>query len=150
MACYPGYIWQLLKDYKMNLIKTLRITAIILLVATVSACVSTQTVSRNQANDSTLSCDSIATRLGEVQAAKSYAKSNQGVSGANVAAALLFLPALIANNANTSSMIKSMEARELTLNGYYQSRQCTSPIPKYGNKEIKRKIKAGDTLESFS
>ncbi len=130
--------------------KTFRPAAIILLAATISACVSTQTVSKNQTNDLSLDCDSLATRLGEVQAARNYAKSNQGLSGSNVAAALFFWPALLVNNSNTSSMIRSMDEREAVLSGYYQSNQCTTTVPTFDNKEIKKKIKAGDTLESFS
>ncbi len=134
----------------MKLVKTFRIISTSLLFITVSACVSTQTVPKEQANDATLNCESIATRLGEVRAARSYAKANQGVSGANVAAALLFWPALIVNNNNTRAMVKSMDAREATLNDFYASNQCSTAIPVYKNKEIRKKIKEGNTLESFS
>lgn len=134
----------------MSIQKTLKMTAIIAVTMTMSACVSTQTVSEKQVNDADLTCDSIATRVGEVRAARNYAKANKGVSGANVAAALFFWPALLVNNSNTTSMIKSMEAREAVLVGYYEQKQCSDAIPEYDNSEIKKKIKSKDTLESFS
>ena len=134
----------------MSIQKSLKIAAIIAASATITACVSTQTVAEKQANDSELTCSSIATRIGEVQAARSYAKANRGVSGANVAAALFFWPALLVNNSNTSSMIKSMDSRETVLVGYFDSNKCSDTIPEYENSEIRKKIKAKDTLESFS
>jgi len=134
----------------MSIQKRLKITAIITMTMVVSGCVSTQTVSEKQVNDADLTCDSIATRIGEVRAARSYAKANKGVSGANVAAALFFWPALLVNNSNTTSMIKSMDARETVLVGYYEQKQCADTIPEYDNSEIKKKIKNKDTLESFS
>lgn len=134
----------------MSIPKALRTAAIISITAVLSACVSTQTVSEKQVNDSELTCESMATRLGEVRAARNYAKANRGVSGANVAAALFFWPALLVNNSNTSSMIKSMDTREAVLVGYYESNNCSTAIPEYSNSEIKKKIKNKDTLESFS
>ena len=128
----------------------LKSAAIVAVTLTISACVSTQTVAEKQVSDSELACNSIATRIGEVRSARNYAKANRGVSGANVAAALFFWPALLVNNSNTSSMIKSMDARESVLVGYYENKQCKDTIPEYDNAEIKKKIKAKDTLESFS
>ena len=128
----------------------IKVAIIVAATATMTACVSTQTVPETQANDSTLTCDSIATRLGEVRSARNYAKANRGVSGANVAAALFFWPALISNNTKTTSMIKSMDSRESVLVGYYDSNNCSDTFPEYKNAEIKKKIKAQDTLESFS
>lgn len=130
--------------------KNLKLVAFIAASMSLTACVSTQTVSEKQVNDSELTCSSIATRIGEVRAASNYAKANRGVSGANVAAALFFWPALLVNNSNTSNMIKSMESRETVLVGYYSSNNCSDTIPEYENAEIKKKIKAKDTLESFS
>lgn len=134
----------------MNLIKQFRLIVILAASLTTTACVSTQTVSTKQVNDATLSCSSIATRLGEVRSGKRYAKANQGLSGSNLAAALLFWPALLVNTQNTNNMIKSMDEREAVLVGYYNNKNCTDPIPSYSNKQIKQKIKSGDTEESFT
>lgn len=126
-------------------------TAVIMATTVIlSGCVSTSTVSASQVNDQDLTCDSIATRIGEVDAARSFAKSKRGVSSENVAAALFFWPALIANNSNTTRMINSMDARSETLNGLYQGKNCSSEVPSYTSREIQKKIKASDTLESFS
>lgn len=134
----------------MNHIKQLRLVTVIAACVAITGCVSTKTVSKEQINDVGLSCASIATRIGEVQAARNYAKSNQGLSGSNVAAALFFWPALLVNNSNTSNMIKSMDERESVLIGYYKTNNCTDAVPTYSNKEIKKKIKSSDTLEAFS
>lgn len=134
----------------MNIKKHLRIATIIVVSTIITACVSTQTVAEKQVNDSELTCSSIATRIGEVRAGRNYAKANRGLSGANVAAFLFFWPALLVNNSNTSGMIKSMDARETVLAGYFEANNCTDAIPEYENAEIKKKIKAKNTLESFS
>ena len=128
----------------------LNITVVMATTFALSGCVSTSTVSANQANDQDLSCESIATRLGEVDAAKRFAKAKRGASTENIAAVIFFWPALVANTANTNKMISSMDARNLTLNELYQSNGCSSEVPTYTTKEIRKKIKAGDTLESFT
>jgi hypothetical protein len=121
----------------------------ITLAASMVACVSTKTVSENQVDDSTLTCESLATRLGEVRSAKAYAQANRGASGSNVMAALFFWPALLVNNSNTSDMIESMNQRESVLAGLYESNSCSEIVPEYDTKEMKKKLKSGDTLESF-
>jgi len=135
---------------KFSLIKKWLLVSIIGLTFGLTGCVSTSTVSSIQTGDGDLECNEIATRIGEVQAARSYASSKKGASGENVAAVLFFWPALLVNSSNTSKMIDSMNARETRLSGLYDEKQCTDEIPQYTNEEIQEKLKNKDTLESFS
>ena len=120
------------------------------LTSSLMACVSTKTVSSEQVDDTQLGCASLATRIGEVRGGRDYAKANRGLSGSNVMAALFFLPALVVNNNNTADMIKSMDEREGVLTGLYEKNECSDEIPTYDTKEMKKKLKSGDTLETFS
>lgn len=133
----------------MNRNKTPKFLALIALTATLSACVSTKTITKNQVADTQLLCSSVATRIGEVRGARDYARSNKGISGSNVAAALFFWPALLVNNSNTTKMIESMNEREAVLSGLYDGKNCSDTIPSYEVKEMKKKFKSGDTQESF-
>ena len=130
--------------------KLLKILTIGLGTAALTGCVATNTISTTQLNDKDLACDSIATRIGEVTAAKNFAQSKKGASGENVAAALFFWPALLVNNSNTTQMISSMDARKSTLTSLYNDKGCQNEIPTYTNKEIREKIKTKKTLEQFS
>ena len=118
-------------------------------IVTVSGCVTTKTLSPKQVGDQDLSCDSLATRIGEVRAAREYAIAKRGASTENVAALILFWPALVTNNSNTNEMISSMDAREIELTTLYNDKKCASPIPQYDNKEIAEKLKSGNTEEAF-
>jgi len=129
---------------------TLKPIMLIVLSVGLTACVSTKTVTSNQVDDSQLGCASLATRIGEVRSARDYAQANRGASGSNVMAALFFWPALLVNNSNTSDMIKSMEEREGVLTGLYENNTCSDAIPHWDTKEMKKKLKNHDTLESFS
>ena len=128
----------------------IRVLVMIALSASMTACVSTKTVVKTQVDDSSLGCDSLAIRIGEIQSARDYAKANRGASGSNVMAALFFWPALLVNNSNTSDMIKSMDEREATLNGLYKVANCQDEIPHWDTAQMKKKLKAGDTQESFN
>ena len=132
----------------MKLLKILTISATASI--TLAGCVSTNTISTTQINDKDLTCDSIATRIGEVTAAKNFAKAKRGASTENITAALFFWPALLANNSNTSQMINSMDARATTLTSLYNEKSCADEIPTYTNAEIREKIKTKNTLEPFS
>lgn len=115
-----------------------------------AGCVSTNTVSSIQTGDKDLGCNEIATRIGEVQGARSYASSKKGASGENVAAVLFFWPALLVNSSNTTKMIDSMNAREARLAELYDEKECTAEIPQYTAEEMEEKLKNKDTLETFS
>ena len=129
--------------------KIVKLFTTMLIALSFTACVSTKTVTSIQVDDGQLGCVSLATRIGEVRSARDYAQANRGVSGSNVMAALFFWPALLVNNSNTGDMIESMEKRESVLVGLYDNKQCSESIPEYDTKEIKKKLKVGDTLESF-
>ena len=62
-----------------------------------SACVSPEVVSQNKVNDENLSCQQIGVELGQLAQIRSEARKGKTASGANVAAVLLFWPAVIGN-----------------------------------------------------
>lgn len=91
---------------------------------TLSACVNPERVSENKVSDTTLDCQGIANELAQISNLKREAKKGTGLSGANVAAVLVFWPAAIGNYANGNEALKAAEKRENVLINLAQQRKC--------------------------
>ena len=86
------------------LLKTVTATV---LVCFLSACASPTVVQSKQSRDSEMSCDQLKAANAEAQDFESKARKERGVTGTNVAAAILFWPAMIGTYKNTE---EAMEA----------------------------------------
>lgn len=78
--------------------------------------------------DSQLTCDELALEITKTRSLKEEAQSNKGMSGQNVAWALLFWPAIFANESNNSDAIRAADERLFYLYGYYEDQGCTTPV----------------------
>ncbi len=124
-----------------------RLMLMVLLVVVVSGCVSSRTIVERQIGDDQLACAEIAERIGELDGLKTLAEAESGVSGKNVAAGLLFWPAIIGNQMKAGDNIETVNNRKAVLVGYYQDRSCSNAIPSFTADEIKTKIKNDELKE---
>jgi len=84
--------------------------------------------------DSRLNCDELAMEIRRTRDLRAEAESNKGLSGQNVAWALLFWPGIFANEASNNDAIRVADERLRYLNHYYNERECTTlgltgPLP---------------------
>lgn len=89
-----------------------------------AACVNPERVNTTQANDAALSCADINAQFSKIAAIKAEAAKGTGLSGQNVAAALLFWPAAAGNYMNGSEAIKAADARHAVLTNLATAKKC--------------------------
>ncbi|CRL12979.1 hypothetical protein [Phaeobacter italicus] len=91
---------------------------------TLSGCVSPDVVTKTQVGDSKLTCGEIETQLVQLEEIRAEAKKGKTVSGANVAAALLFWPAIIGNHANATEALAAANERHEVLVALANKKRC--------------------------
>lgn len=103
---------------KMKLITSL--AAVIIL----AACASPEVVKKTKAGDSELGCDGLKNAIAEAQEFEDAARKERTVTGKNVAAAILFWPALIGTYSNTEEAINAATNRQKHLEKLAQTKGC--------------------------
>lgn len=98
---------------------TLMVGAILL-----SACVSPEVVQRTSVNDNSLSCEEIKVQLTQLEEIRGEAAKGKTASGANVAAAILFWPAIIGNYQNAKQALEAANARHEVLVALARKKRC--------------------------
>ena len=93
-------------------------------VISLSACVSPDVVQTNSINDDALTCGQIQQQIGQLEQIRSEAKKGKTASGANVAAAILFWPAVIGNYANANEALEAANKRQEVLVALYKRKRC--------------------------
>ena len=101
-------------------------TVLVLTVATIAAagCASPTVVNETEVGDDRLSCAQLEQEMKVAQRYEEAARDERGVTGTNVAAALLFWPGLIATAANTDEAIDAAQERQDHLRELYRARNC--------------------------
>ena len=94
------------------------------IIALLSACASPEVVSERQVGDSALSCSEIKSELREADKFKDRARSEKGVTGTNVAAALFFWPAMLVTYSNAEEAIRAAEDRTDFLMDLADRKKC--------------------------
>ena len=94
------------------------------IIALLSACASPEVVSERQVGDSALSCSEIKSELREAEKFKDRARSEKGVTGTNVAAALFFWPAMLVTYSNAEEAIRAAEGRTDFLMDLADRKKC--------------------------
>lgn len=94
--------------------------------AVFGGCATPTVVESKQANDRTMSCDSLKTSYIEAKDFESKARKERGVTGTNVAAAILFWPAMIGTYKNTEDAIEAAKDRQKHLEAIAAEKKCTS------------------------
>lgn len=90
----------------------------------VTACATPTVVNIVQPGDTLLSCAELREQIAEAQAFEHQAREERGVTGENVAAVVLFWPALLATYSNTEDAINAASERRDYLMSLYRSGRC--------------------------
>jgi len=91
-----------------------------------SACVTPEVVQTSKLDDSALTCEQIRTEVAQLDDIRAEARKGKTVSGENVAAALLFWPAIISNNVNANEALDAANRRQEVLVGLSRQKGCTA------------------------
>jgi hypothetical protein len=91
-----------------------------------SACATNQKVATNQLGDTALSCADIQTEDKKLDELLEKAQHNKGVSGANVAAVLLFWPAAVGNYMDADKAEQLVTKRKSVLADLYKAKSCAA------------------------
>ena len=83
----------------------------LVLVASLAGCATPTVVQTRQASDASLTCDQIKGQIVEAENFEKAARKDRTVTGTNVAAAILFWPALIGTYSNTEEAINAAKER---------------------------------------
>lgn len=76
--------------------------------------------------DSRLDCQQLAIEITRTRELRAEAQSNTGMSGQNVAWALVFWPAIFANESSNADAIRAADDRLRYLYVYYEDRECNT------------------------
>jgi hypothetical protein len=106
----------------------LELAILVSVVAVVLASCAPSVQSYDPFIDSQLSCDELAIEITKTRSLKAEAQANKGLSGQNVAWALVFWPAIFANEANNSEAIRAADERLFHLYRYYEAKECSTPL----------------------
>ncbi len=74
--------------------------------------------------DSDLSCSEIRSEITRANSARTEAGKNRGLSGQNVAWAILFLPGVVANEYSNDRVQRAADERIGNLNRLYSAKRC--------------------------
>jgi hypothetical protein len=103
------------------LLKTVTATVLVFFL---SACASPTVVQSKQTRDSEMSCDQLKAANSEAQEFEAKARKERGVTGTNVAAAILFWPAMIGTYKNTEEAIEAAKDRQKHLEKIADEKKC--------------------------
>lgn len=104
--------------------RNLWIVTAVLAGTTLMGCASPTVVQSKQTNDSEMSCAALKNAYAEAQEFESKARKERGVTGTNVAAAILFWPAMLGTYKNTEDAIEAAKARQKHLEGIAATKKC--------------------------
>ncbi|EGK14716.1 hypothetical protein [Psychrobacter sanguinis] len=102
--------------------KSLIAVGILALLA--QGCATPHVVQTTKATDTNLSCKQIVTEISEAERFEKEARDDRKVTGTNVAAAVLFWPALIGTYANTEEAIDAAKLRRENLTKLHTKKSC--------------------------
>ena len=88
------------------------LTLSITLLSVLAACATPDVVQERQLGDSALTCTQIAAAIQEAQDFKDDARDEKGMTGTNVAAGLLFWPALLVTYGNVEEAVDAADDRQ--------------------------------------
>jgi hypothetical protein len=95
-----------------------------IILSLLAACASPTVVQQRKVGDAELTCPQLKAEYAEAQDFEAKARKEQGVTGTNVAAAVLFWPALLGTYANTQEAIKAAQDRQRNLEKIAADKKC--------------------------
>ncbi|MFI5268978.1 MAG: hypothetical protein ACHQ7M_16505 [Chloroflexota bacterium] len=105
--------------------KRVVVAAIAVASLALSACATNMKIATNQLGDDKLSCSEIMAQDKKVDEVLEGAQHNKGVSGANVAAVLLFPLAAVGNYMDADKAEQLATKRKTVLADMYKAQHCT-------------------------
>ena len=95
-----------------------------LLVTALAGCATPTVVETRKAGDASLSCEQIKTEISEAERFEKEARKERTVTGTNIAAAILFWPALLGTYSNTEQAINAARERKENLTKLAEKTNC--------------------------
>ncbi|ELA08010.1 putative lipoprotein [Moraxella macacae 0408225] len=102
----------------------LSMTAMLAATLLLQACATPHVVETRKPNDMNLSCSQLKAEIDEAKEFEKKARDERKVTGKNVAAAVLFWPALLGTYSNTEEAINAAKDRQELLTKMYQQKHC--------------------------
>ena len=102
----------------------LTVLAATVATAFLGGCATPTVVESKQSNDRMMSCDGLKSAYVEAKEFESKARKERGVTGTNVAAAILFWPAMIGTYKNTEDAIEAAKERQKHLETIAAEKKC--------------------------
>jgi hypothetical protein len=96
----------------------------LLIVTALAGCATPTVVETRKTGDSSLSCEQIKTEVSEAERFEREARKERTVTGTNVAAAILFWPALLGTYSNTEQAINAARERKENMNKLADKNGC--------------------------
>lgn len=96
----------------------------ILTVALLTGCATPTVVQTRKASDGDLSCNQLKDQITEAEDFEAKARKERGMTGTNVAAAVLFWPALLGTYKNTEDAIDAAKERQKNLYAIAKGKNC--------------------------
>lgn len=93
-------------------------------IGAVSGCAAPPVVSVRQSGDADMNCTQLKSAYQDAQDFEAKARKERGVTGTNVAAAVLFWPALVGTYANTEEAINAAKERQKHLEKLAAEKRC--------------------------
>ena len=121
---------------KFNTSIAARVAILTCIALSINACATNQKVSTNQLSDINLTCAQIVSQDKELDTVLDKAKHNKGVSGANVAAVLLFWPAAIGNYMDADKAEELVVKRKAVLAELHTAKGCSKAAAASSNAPI--------------
>lgn len=90
-----------------------------------SGCATPHVVETTRVTDSNLSCAQLEVEMKDADRFRNDAQKEKGMTGTNVAAALLFLPAMIGTYSNANEAIAAADSRKVYLMNIYNTKKCS-------------------------
>ncbi len=91
----------------------------------VASCATPPVVEVDQVGDESMNCEQLQAAIADASRFEQEARHDRGVTGTNVAAAVLFWPALVGTYMNTDEAIKAATERQERLKALYRDKHCT-------------------------
>lgn len=95
-----------------------------ILAAELSGCATPYVVEAVKQSDAMLTCSQISEEMRQAERFRKEAQNEKGMTGKNVAAVVLFWPAMIGTYSNANEAIAAANLRKVSLMGFFNQKKC--------------------------
>jgi hypothetical protein len=97
----------------------------VLVLAMLAGCATPTVVQTRKVTDGDLTCDQLKSEIAEAEDFENKARQERGMTGKNVAAVLLFWPALLGTYSNTEDAMNAAKDRQKSLFNIARGKKCS-------------------------